>query len=135
MEVAPPSRRVLVYDANRPLLKAGAVSAALGATRDWPVAVVAQAVSDTYKEIAKERVRRTVPRDQLLQLLGPWIFERTALEQALDGSRRRGFADQDELVLCQKAGLAVRLLEGDFRSVTITGPADVDYAGRALAQS
>lgn len=135
MEVAPPSARILVHDANRPLLTAGAVSAALAAARDLPAAVAAQPVTNTYKEVAKERVRRTVPRDQLFQVHGPWIFDRPALERALEGAKRRGYADPDELVLCQKARLAVRLIEADFSSVAILGPADVEFAGLLQAQS
>jgi len=40
-------------------------------------------MSDTVKEVVNGRVRRTVPREGLVQVTGPWVFDREALVEAL----------------------------------------------------
>jgi 2-C-methyl-D-erythritol 4-phosphate cytidylyltransferase len=65
-------------------------------------------MSDTVKEVADGRVRRTVPRETLVQLAGPWVFEREALVDALAGAR--GTEITDVIGLCESARLHVRVL-------------------------
>jgi 2-C-methyl-D-erythritol 4-phosphate cytidylyltransferase len=73
------------------------------------VTVVGVPVTDTCKEVADGLVRRTIPRDTLVDARGPWIFEREALVQALD--RVGTGADISNLIeLCRAAGLRVRVL-------------------------
>ena len=45
--------------------------------------VVTLPVSDTVKEVVDGKVRRTVPRETLVQVVGPWIFDREALVDAI----------------------------------------------------
>jgi hypothetical protein len=54
-------------------------------------------------------VRRTIPRDTLVDARGPWAFRREALLQALDGVGTG--ADISNLIeLCLAARLGVRVL-------------------------
>jgi 2-C-methyl-D-erythritol 4-phosphate cytidylyltransferase len=71
--------------------------------------VVAVPVTDTCKEVVDGLVRRTVPRDTLVDARGPWVFRREALLQALD--RLGTGADIGNLIeLCLAARLSVRVL-------------------------
>jgi 2-C-methyl-D-erythritol 4-phosphate cytidylyltransferase len=73
------------------------------------VTVLAVPVTDTCKEVADGLVRRTIPRDTLVDACGPWTFQREALIQALD--RAGNGADISNLIeLCQAARLRVRVL-------------------------
>ena len=73
------------------------------------ITVVAVPVTDTCKEVVDGLVRRTIPRDTLLDARGPWAFRREALMQALD--RVATGADISNLIeLCRAAGLRVRSL-------------------------
>jgi len=128
LEVAPPSERVLVHEARRALLPSSALSAALAESAGAAAAVGGEPVTNTYKEVGGGRVRRTVAREQLVQLRGPWLFERRALSRALDGARRRGWSDGTEVAMCQNAGIPVRLLTVNALSIPITSPADVEFA-------
>ena len=49
----------------------------------YSVAVAARPVSDTCKEVIDGVVRRTVPRDSLVTISGPWVFSREALIDGL----------------------------------------------------
>ena len=75
----------------------------------YNVTVVAVAVTDTCKEVVDGLVRRTIPRDTVVDASGPWTFGREALMQALD---RVGTAPQvsNLIELCQAARLRVRVL-------------------------
>jgi 2-C-methyl-D-erythritol 4-phosphate cytidylyltransferase len=73
------------------------------------VTVVAGPVTDTCKEVVDGLVRRTIPRDTLVDARGPWSFRREALVQALD--RVDIGADISNLIeLCRAARLRVRVL-------------------------
>jgi 2-C-methyl-D-erythritol 4-phosphate cytidylyltransferase len=75
----------------------------------YEVTVVALPVTDTCKEVVDGLVRRTIPRDTLVDARGPWAFRREALVQALD--RVGTGADISNLIeLCRAAGLRVRSL-------------------------
>jgi 2-C-methyl-D-erythritol 4-phosphate cytidylyltransferase len=73
------------------------------------VTVIAVPVTDTCKEVVDGLVRRTIPRDTLVDARGPWTFQREALMQALDrvGS---GVQVSNPVELCQAARLRVRVL-------------------------
>ena len=51
---------------------------------DDPVIVYARPITDTCKEVVDGMVRRTVPRDELVNAQGPWVFDRAALEAVID---------------------------------------------------
>ena len=75
----------------------------------YDVTVIAVPVTDTCKEVVDGLVRRTIPRDILVDARGPWSFQREALMQALD--RVGSGAQVSNLVeLCQAARLRVRVL-------------------------
>jgi hypothetical protein len=72
------------------------------------VLVSAVPISDTCKEVVDGLVRRTVPRDTLVDARGPWMFDRGELVRALDAVST---ADVTNLVdLCRAAHLRVRVL-------------------------
>jgi 2-C-methyl-D-erythritol 4-phosphate cytidylyltransferase len=73
-----------------------------------PVLAVGVPVSDTCKEVVDGLVRRTVPRETLVDLRGPWLLWRATLSQALE---RLGpdASPEDPLELCRLAGLRIRV--------------------------
>jgi 2-C-methyl-D-erythritol 4-phosphate cytidylyltransferase len=73
------------------------------------VTVLAVPVTDTCKEVVGGLVRRTIPRNTLVDARGPWTFRREALAQALD--RVGTGPDINKLIeLCRAARLRVRVL-------------------------
>ncbi|HEX9097127.1 MAG TPA: 2-C-methyl-D-erythritol 4-phosphate cytidylyltransferase [Candidatus Dormibacteraeota bacterium] len=71
--------------------------------------VIAAPVTDTCKEVVDGIVRRTIPRDTLVDARGPWTFQRDALTQALDAVGS-GARISNLVELCQAARLRVRVL-------------------------
>jgi 2-C-methyl-D-erythritol 4-phosphate cytidylyltransferase len=74
---------------------------------DAPVNVVGLAVSDTCKEVVDGLVRRTVPRENLVTLTGPWLVSAEALKAALD--RIASGQARDPLELFRGSGLPIHV--------------------------
>lgn len=67
-------------------------------------------MSDTCKEVVDGLVRRTIPRETLVALRGPWIFSRQALEDALGTVAGREAEIRDLIGFCDVAGVRLRVL-------------------------
>ena len=67
-------------------------------------------ISDTVKEVVDGRVRRTVPREGLVQVTGPWVFDREALVEALSHIAGSEARITDMIGLCDVAQMRVRAL-------------------------
>ena len=74
------------------------------------VGVVTVPMSDTVKEVVDGRVRRTVPRETLVQVIGPWIFDREALADALSRVAAGDAQITDMIGVCQATRVRVRVL-------------------------
>jgi 2-C-methyl-D-erythritol 4-phosphate cytidylyltransferase len=74
---------------------------------DAAVNVAGLPVSDTCKEVVEGFVRRTVPRENLVTLAGPWLVSRDALTGALD--RLAGGSARDPLELFRGSGLSIHV--------------------------
>ena len=81
-----------------------------GSGRGSSVTVYGRPVSDTCKEVVDGLVRRTLPRDSLVTISGPWLFTREVLT---DGLARVGVRERDITGLvdfCEAARLKVRVV-------------------------
>lgn len=116
---------VLVHDAARPLVDAGTIDRVVEAARAGEGAVAALPVVDTLKEVdAHGHVVRTVARDGLWRAQTPQGFPRAMLERALAEAARERVAATDDAALCERLGLAVRIVRGSEAAMKITEEAD-----------
>ena len=76
----------------------------------YPASVYAAPMSDTCKEVVDGLVRRTIPRETLVVLRGPWIFTRQALADALGTIAGREAEIRDLIGFCEVAGVRLRVL-------------------------
>jgi len=74
-----------------------------------PVVAVGLRVTDTCKEIRGGLVLRTVARETLVDLTGPWLVSRDALLGALDRPES-GQPPRDPLELVRAAGVPIRVI-------------------------
>ena len=79
-------------------------------------------------------VKETLPRESVFLAQTPQAFRRGVLQTAFDLGARDGFAATDEAGLVERAGLTVRLVEGDASNIKITTPEDLPLA-EAIARS
>ena len=125
--------RVLVHDGVRPLVSAVLVGRVLEALGEAGV-VPALAVHDTVKEVAEDRVVRTLDRSRLRRVQTPQGFPRDVLERA----HREVPSDApatDDAALVEAIGHDVRVVEGEESNLKITTPEDLVRAEWLLARA
>jgi 2-C-methyl-D-erythritol 4-phosphate cytidylyltransferase/2-C-methyl-D-erythritol 2,4-cyclodiphosphate synthase len=125
---------VLVHDAARPFVTRGAIARTIDAARAHGAAIAALPARDTVKRAAADAsgafVRATLRRDQIWLAQTPQAFRRDVLAAAI-ALGQQGVEVTDEAALAERAGHAVRLVEGDEVALKITSAADLRHA-RAL---
>ena len=79
-------------------------------------------------------VNQTLPRETIFLAQTPQAFRRGVLAAALDTAARDALDATDEATLVERAGLPVRLVEGEASNIKITMPGDLPIA-EAIAAS
>jgi 2-C-methyl-D-erythritol 4-phosphate cytidylyltransferase len=127
---------LLLHDAARPLIGPRVIEDCVAALRTYPAACAAVPASDTMVKVVKDLITERPPRDRLRRRQTPQGFRleiiRRGYELALADP---GFVPADDcgIVLRYLPEVPVRLVPGSERSVTITGPADIEIAETLLA--
>jgi 2-C-methyl-D-erythritol 4-phosphate cytidylyltransferase len=115
---------LLVHDAARPFLPAGRLAAVLEQAFVAGAAALAVPVSDTLRTARNGELSGTVDREGLWAMQTPQAARREILRRALDAATSEGFEGTDEVALLERAGVSVRLVEGDSRNFKLTTEAD-----------
>jgi 2-C-methyl-D-erythritol 4-phosphate cytidylyltransferase len=126
---------VLVHDAARCLVHPESIRRLIETCRDDAVGgILALPLPDTLKRAdAADRVAATVPRDAMWAAQTPQMFRLRVLRDALRaGLARTDLAITDEASAIEAAGLAPRLVRGDFENIKVTWPEDFALAERLL---
>lgn len=127
---------VLVHDAARPCLTHGDLDALIAAAMNCGGAILGSRVRDTMKRSDGEgNIIATVEREQLWHALTPQMFPTRALKRALEeGLLLLGATITDEASAMERAGFAVRMVEGRADNIKVTRPEDLSLAGLFLSQ-
>ena len=121
-ELAP--RRVLIHDAARPFVDAGAIDRVLDALASAPAAIAALPVNDTIKRATADgRVAATVDRSLLRRAQTPQGFDYALILAAHRAAA--GQALTDDAAVAEAAGMAVALVAGSEANVKITTEDDL----------
>ncbi|MEA5444409.1 2-C-methyl-D-erythritol 4-phosphate cytidylyltransferase [Gammaproteobacteria bacterium AB-CW1] len=118
---------VLVHDAVRPWLTAGALSRLLDATLEsGDAGILALPVVDTVKRVDEAgRIVETVPREQIWLAQTPQMARLGRLEQALSQQLAQGHWPTDEAAALEAAGETVRVVLGERGNIKITHSEDL----------
>lgn len=91
-------------------------------------------VKDTIKRLNDAGlVTDTLPRERLIAVQTPQIFERHKLEEAHFRAAAAGYYGTDDASLLEWMGCSVKVLEGSQENIKITTPEDLWLAERILA--
>jgi 2-C-methyl-D-erythritol 4-phosphate cytidylyltransferase len=137
LAAAGPSELVLVHDAARPLIEAELVHATLAAAAREGVdgAIAAAPVTDTVKQADGERsVLRTLDRAGLWAVQTPQVFDRGALERALDVPAEILAQATDDAWLVERAGGHVVVVPAPAENIKITTSLDLVLAETLIAR-
>jgi 2-C-methyl-D-erythritol 4-phosphate cytidylyltransferase/2-C-methyl-D-erythritol 2,4-cyclodiphosphate synthase len=125
-----------VHDAARPFVSRDLISRAIDAAAAHGAAVAAVQATDTVKRVTSDADARivveTIPRESIYLAQTPQAFRRQVLGDAV-ALGRSGVDATDEAALAEKAGHAVRVIEGDPRNIKITTMDDLESARAAAS--
>ena len=129
---------VLVHDAARPFCTPALISRTIDAAAEAGAAVPAVRATDTVKMSADAggpaMVGETLPRERIYLAQTPQGFRLDVLRDAVVLGRS-GVEATDEALLAERAGHAVRLVEGDPENVKVTTAADLERAAGRLERA
>ncbi len=132
---------VVVHDAARPFVSGGLIERTIAAAAESGAAIAALVARDTVKRASGpaeagdyRSVIETLPRETIYLAQTPQAFRRDVLHAALAAGELEAMDATDEAALAERAGHAVRLVEGEPANIKITTPDDIPVAD-AIARS
>lgn len=125
---------VAVHDAVRPFVEREVIEKVILEARETGAAIVGIVPVDTVKQVHRNKVRATLPRDRLILTQTPQVFKLPLLRQAFEKAREDLFIGTDESSLVERLEqVEVSVVAGTDRNIKITKPSDMDLARLYLA--
>jgi len=125
---------VAVHDAVRPFVSREVIEAVIREAGETGAAIVGIVPVDTVKQVHRNKVRATLPRERLILTQTPQVFRIGLLRQAFEKARKDLFVGTDEASLVERLEqVEVSVVVGTDRNIKITKPTDMDLARLYLA--
>jgi 2-C-methyl-D-erythritol 4-phosphate cytidylyltransferase len=104
------------------------IDAVIREADDKGAAILAVPAIDTVKQIDRNRVVATLPRDKIVLVQTPQAFRYQLLKDAFEKATSDHFYATDESCLVERLGYEVVVLRGTEQNIKITKPADLPLA-------
>jgi 2-C-methyl-D-erythritol 4-phosphate cytidylyltransferase len=126
---------VAVHDAVRPFIDQATIEKVIAEAAATGAAIVGIVPVDTVKQVHRNKIRQTLPRERLILAQTPQVFRFSLLKEAFAKAREDGFTGTDEASLVERLEqVEVSVVLGSDRNIKITKPTDMDLARLFLAQ-
>jgi len=126
---------VAVHDAVRPFIEHSVLEKVFAEAEESGAAIVGIVPVDTVKQVHRNKIRQTIPRDRLILAQTPQVFRFDLLKSAFAKAREDAFAGTDESSLVERLDqVEVSVVPGSDRNLKITKPSDMDLARLFLAE-
>ena len=133
--LGPETELVSVHDAVRPFIEHSVLEKVFAEAEECGAAIVGIVPVDTVKQVHRNKIRQTIPRERLILAQTPQVFRFDLLKQAFAKAREDGFAGTDESSLVERLEqVEVSVVPGSDRNIKITKPSDMDLARLFLAE-
>jgi 2-C-methyl-D-erythritol 4-phosphate cytidylyltransferase len=131
----PDSDLVAVHDAVRPFIDRATIDRVIQEAAETGAAIVGIVPVDTIKQVRRNKIHGTLPRERLIVAQTPQVFRYALLRQAFDTAREDGFTATDESSLVERLEqVEVSVVLGSDRNIKITKPSDMDLARLFLSE-
>ncbi len=125
---------IVVHDAVRPFVEVESVRQIIAAARQSGAAILGIPSVDTVKQVERQLILGTIPRERVVLAQTPQAFRASVLFEAFARAQADGFDGTDESSLVERLGHAVTVLMGSDRNIKITKPSDLPLARLYIAQ-
>ncbi len=126
---------VAVHDAVRPFIDVPTIERVIQEAAATGAAIVGIVPIDTVKQVHRNKIRSTLPRERLILTQTPQVFRYDLLCEAFARAREDGFTGTDESSLVERLErVEVSVVAGSDRNIKITKPTDMEMARLFLTQ-
>jgi len=131
----PGTELVAVHDAVRPFIEQPVLEKVFAEAAEAGAAIVGIVPVDTVKQVHRNKIRQTIPRERLVLAQTPQVFRYELLKQAFAKAREDNYTGTDESSLVERLDqVEVSVVMGSDRNIKITKPSDMDLARLFLAE-
>ncbi len=129
------TRFVAIHDAARCLVTPDMIADVVATAYAERAAAAATRMHDTVKEATSAGyVTKTVDREMLWAAQTPQVFSADLYRAAAYTAMQAGFVATDDMMLCERIGQTVRLIDCGEENFKITNPTDLSRAEWILAE-
>ncbi len=133
--LSPDTTLVAVHDAVRPFIDSTLVEKVIAEAAASGAAIVGIVPVDTVKQVQRNKIRSTLPREHLVLAQTPQVFRFDLLKRAFEAAQRDSFTGTDEASLVERLEqVEVSVVQGSDRNIKITKPSDMDLARLFLSE-
>ena len=132
--VPPSTEIVVVHDAVRPFIELEMIGRIIAEARKTGAAICGIPSVDTVKQVERQTILGTIPRERIVLAQTPQAFRYSTLQEAFQRAAQDGFNGTDESSLVERLGITVTVLMGSDRNIKITKPSDLPLARLYIAQ-
>ncbi len=126
---SPAAHLVAVHDAVRPFIDPELVEKVIAEAAQTGAAILGIVPVDTVKRVHKNKIRDTLPRENLVLAQTPQVFRLDLLQKAFASARKDGFTGTDEASLVERLDeVEVNVVQGSSRNIKITRATDMELA-------
>lgn len=120
---------VAVHDAVRPFVEREMIEKVIEEAAETGAAILGIVPIDTVKQVHRNKVRATLPRERLILTQTPQVFRLDLLRHAFQKAREDLFVGTDESSLVERLEqVEVSVVLGTDRNIKITRPSDMQLA-------
>jgi 2-C-methyl-D-erythritol 4-phosphate cytidylyltransferase len=120
---------VAVHDAVRPFVEREMIEKVIAEAEESGAAILGIVPVDTVKQVHRNKVRATLPRERLVLTQTPQVFRLDLLRKAFEKARQDLFIATDESSLVERLEqVEVSVVLGTDRNIKITKPSDMELA-------
>ncbi|MGC2658356.1 MAG: 2-C-methyl-D-erythritol 4-phosphate cytidylyltransferase [Bryobacteraceae bacterium] len=120
---------VAVHDAVRPFIELEVIEKVIREAAETGAAIVGIVPVDTVKQVHRNKVRATLPRERLILTQTPQVFRLDLLRTAFEKASQDLFVGTDESSLVERLEqVEVSVVAGTDRNIKITKPSDMELA-------
>lgn len=121
-----------IHDGARPFVSEKLLSEVLTVAVRTGAAAPGIAVTDTIKRVKEGLVEETLPRETLVAVQTPQVFESSLIKGALEEVVAKKISVTDDCSAVERLGMKVTLTKGSKRNMKITTPIDLVIAEQIL---
>ena len=119
-----------VHDGVRPFVSEETIRRCYDEAVEHDAVVPAISIVETVRQLRKDGISLTVPRDEYKLVQTPQTFRISLLKEAYHQPYTPSFTDDASVV--EALGITVRLVEGNRENIKITTPADIRFVNGLL---